>query len=194
MIPEEENKEQNNTTTENSGEEMAESPEKKAEQPEAHIENAPDNDTEGFEKLKAELTEAKEKYLRLYSEFDNYKKRVNKERVDLIKSAGADIIIALLPVLDDFDRALKSIESSADVEALKEGINLIAGKLRASLQQKGLKEMETIGQVFDTDLHDALTNAPAPSEEMKGKVIDEVQKGYFLNDKVIRHAKVIIGQ
>jgi molecular chaperone GrpE len=190
MKPEEENEnqeEQNNTTTENEGKEQA--GEDTAPEANDNIEEA-DNRTD---QLKAELAEAKEKYLRMYSEFDNYKKRVNKERIELIKSAGADIIASLLPVLDDFERALKSFDNTTDVDALKEGISLISVKLKTTLQQKGLKEMESIGQAFDTDLHDALSNAPA-SEDMKGKIVEEVQKGYYLNDKVIRHAKVIIGQ
>jgi molecular chaperone GrpE len=146
-----------------------------------------------LEALKAELVETKDKMLRLYSDFDNYKKRTSKERMELIKSAGIEIIMSLLPVLDDFDRGMKSLANTVDVEAVKEGMALIHNKLKAILEQKGLKEMISVGEVFDTDLHDAITNIPAPTEDMKGKVIDDVQQGYYLADKVIRHAKVIVG-
>ncbi|WP_394366859.1 nucleotide exchange factor GrpE [Arcticibacter tournemirensis] len=145
------------------------------------------------EKLRADLSEANDKYLRLYAEFDNFKRRTTKERIDLLQTAGKDVLQSLLPVLDDFERALKSMESASDVAAVKEGINLVHSKLKNILVQKGLKEMESIGSAFDADLHEAITNIPAPSDEMKGKVIDEVEKGYFLNDKVIRFAKVVVG-
>lgn len=145
------------------------------------------------EKLKAELTEANNKYLRLYAEFDNYKRRTNKERMDLLQTAGKDVLVSLLPVVDDFDRALKSMESATDVNAVKEGIILVQNKLKSILSQKGLKEMESVGTVFDAEIHEAITNIPAPSDELKGKVIDEIEKGYYLNDKVIRFAKVVVG-
>ena len=177
------NTEENKVTQEEPG---SESPETS--------ENAGQKNEDELSKLKAEVADARDKYLRVYSDFDNYRKRVSKERIDLIKSAGSEIIITMLPILDDFERARKSIETTNDLSAVKEGVELIYNKLKTTLEQKGLKEMETQGTVFDTDLHDALTNAPAPSEDMKGKVLDEVQKGYFLNDKVIRHAKVVIGQ
>lgn len=145
------------------------------------------------EKLRADLSEANDKYLRLYAEFDNFKRRTTKERIDLLQTAGRDVLQSLLPVLDDFERALKSMESASDVASVKEGINLVHSKFKNILTQKGLKEMESIGSVFDADLHEAITNIPAPSDEMKGKVIDEVEKGYFLNEKVIRFAKVVVG-
>ncbi|MFD2164071.1 nucleotide exchange factor GrpE [Paradesertivirga mongoliensis] len=145
------------------------------------------------EKLKAELAEANNKYLRLYAEFDNYKRRTNKERIDLLQTAGKDVLVSLLPVVDDFDRALKSMETATDVSAVKEGIVLVQNKLKSILTQKGLKEMESVGTVFDADIHEAITNIPAPSDDLKGKVIDEVEKGYYLNDKVIRFAKVVVG-
>ncbi len=144
-------------------------------------------------KLQGELAEAKDKFLRLYSDFDNYKKRVARDRQDLIKSAGTELISAILPVLDDFERANKALEQTEDIETLKEGLSLIYIKLKTMMEQKGLKEMETVGQSFNTDLHDAITQAPAQSDDMRGKVIDEVQKGYYLNEKVIRHAKVVVG-
>ena len=146
------------------------------------------------EKLQAETAELKDKLLRLYSEFENYKKRTFRERIELSKMAGVEVILALLPVLDDFERAMKSINTDAQsTDAVKEGINLIYTKFKTLLQQRGLEEMKSTGTVFDSDLHDAVTNAPAPSEEMKGKVVEELEKGYYLNGKVIRHAKVIVG-
>ncbi|HEY0898776.1 MAG TPA: nucleotide exchange factor GrpE [Sphingobacteriaceae bacterium] len=143
--------------------------------------------------LKAELAEANDKYLRLYAEFDNYKRRTNKERVELLQTAGKDVIVDLLPVLDDFERAAKSMETATDVLAVKEGVSLVQNKLKNILSNKGLKEMDSIGTPFDADIHEAITNIPAPSEEMKGKVIDQVEKGYYLNEKVIRFAKVVVG-
>ena len=145
------------------------------------------------EKLKAEIAEAKDKYVRLYAEFDNFKRRTSKERIDLLQSAGKDIIVELLPVLDDFERASKAMESATEVEPVKEGVSLIYNKLKNTLQQKGLKEMVSAGTGFDPDLHEAITNIPAPSDDLKGKVVDELEKGYYLNDKVIRFAKVVVG-
>lgn len=145
------------------------------------------------EKLRAELSEANDKYLRLYAEFDNYKRRTTRERVELLQTAGKEVIVSLLPTIDDFERALKSMETATDVAAVKEGVNLVHNKLKNTLIQKGLKEMEAKGGVFDAEIHEAITNIPAPSEDLKGKVIDEVEKGYYLNDKVIRFAKVIVG-
>ena len=155
-------------------------------------ENAGEDDV--VSKLQAELAESKDKFLRLYSDFENYKKRVARDRIELISSAGVELISAILPILDDFERATKSLEQTEGIEVLKEGLNLIFIKLKTMLEQKGLKPMDTIGQPFNTDLHDAITQAPAPTEDTKGKVIDEIQKGYYLNDKVIRHAKVVVGQ
>lgn len=150
------------------------------------------NDSE-LEKLKAEAKEATDKYVRLYAEFDNFKRRTSKERIELLQTAGKDVIVSLLPVIDDFERALKSMETATDVGAVKEGIVLVSNKLKNILQQKGLKSMDAKGQVFDADIHEAITNIPAPADELKGKVIDEVEKGYYLNDKVIRFAKVVVG-
>lgn len=160
-------------------------------------ENIPANDVQDQsteeDKLKNELAEANNKYLRLYAEFDNYKRRTNKERMDLLQTAGKDVLVSLLPVVDDFERALKSMETASDVSAVKEGIVLVQNKLKSILTQKGLKEMESVGTVFDAEIHEAITNIPAPSDDLKGKVIDEVEKGYYLNDKVIRFAKVVVG-
>jgi len=144
-------------------------------------------------KLIAEATEWQNKYLRLYAEFDNFKRRTSKERLELLQIAGKDVITDLLTVLDDFERAQKSIETKTDVNAVKEGVTLVQHKLKGILNQKGLKEMESIGKDFDADLHEGITNIPAPTTNLKGKVIDELEKGYLLNDKVIRFAKVIIG-
>lgn len=146
------------------------------------------------EKLKKELAELNDKYLRLYSEFDNFRRRTTKERVELLQSAGKEMIVALLPILDDFERAERSMKDSKDIEAVKEGINLVHHKLKNLLIQKGLKPIEAIGNAFDVDFHEAITNIPAPSEDLKGKVVDEMEKGYLLNEKVIRFAKVVVGE
>ena len=145
------------------------------------------------EKLQQEVAALNDKYLRLFAEFDNYKRRTQKERAELLQTAGKDVIISMLPVLDDFDRANKAIDSATDINPIREGIALVHHKLKSVLGQKGLKEMESISIPFDTDLHEAITKIPAPNEEMKGKVIDELEKGYTLNDKVIRFAKVVVG-
>lgn len=145
------------------------------------------------DRLKAEAAEWNNKYLRLYAEFDNYKRRTTKERLELFQTAGKDVILSLLPVLDDFERALRSIENAAEVDSVKEGIILVQQKLKNILAAKGLKEMEAKGVVFDPDLHEAITNIPAPADDLKGKNIDELEKGYYLNDKVIRFAKVVVG-
>ncbi|MES2875602.1 MAG: nucleotide exchange factor GrpE [Bacteroidota bacterium] len=145
------------------------------------------------EKLKAEVAEWQNKHLRLYAEFDNFKRRTSKERLELLQIAGKDVIVDLLPVLDDFERAQKSMETATDIEAVKEGVKLVHHKLKNTLANKGLKEMDAKGKDFDADVHEGITNIPAPSSDLKGKVIDELEKGYYLNDKVIRFAKVIIG-
>jgi len=143
--------------------------------------------------LTAELAVANDKYLRLYAEFENYKRRISKERIELIQTAGKEIIASLLPVIDDFDRALKAIETASEVGPVKEGVSLVGQKLKNILSKQGLKEMESIGKPFDAELQEAITNIPAPSDDLKGKVIDEVEKGYFLHGKVLRHAKVVVG-
>jgi molecular chaperone GrpE len=143
-------------------------------------------------KLEKEIAELKDHHLRQYADFENYKRRSMKERVEMIKSAGSDIISSLLPVLDDFDRALKAMTSDVDASN-REGIILIQQKLMATLEQRGLKPMESIGKEFDVELHEAITKIPTEDENMKDKVIDEVEKGYWLNEKVIRYAKVVVG-
>lgn len=145
------------------------------------------------DKLKDEVASLNDKYIRLYAEFDNYKRRTTKERIDLLQTAGKDVIVSLLSVLDDFERAAKAMENAQEIEPVKEGVNLVHHKLKSLLTQKGLKEMESKGQPFDAEIHEAITNIPAPSDDLKGKVIDEVEKGYYLNDKVIRFAKVVVG-
>lgn len=140
-----------------------------------------------------EIAELKDKYLRLYADFENFRRRTAKEKGELRATASEDLMVALLPVVDDFERALKSIETTTNVATLQEGVSLIQSKLAKTLEGKGLKPMQAQGQTFDADLHESVTQFPAPSEDLKGKVIDEIEKGYYLNDKVIRFAKVIIG-
>jgi molecular chaperone GrpE len=144
------------------------------------------------ERLQKELGEMKDKYLRIFAEFDNYRKRTIKERQEIIKLAAKDSLGAMLPAVDDFSRAIRLASDSE--EKIPEGIILIYNKLFKALEQQGIKEMETTGQDFDPELHEALTKIPAPSEELKGKVIDTIEKGYYLNDKIIRYAKVVIGE
>ena len=156
--------------------------------------NEPVAEESAEEKLKGDLQESKDKYLRLVAEFENYKRRSSKERLELIQTAGREVIMSMLEVVDDADRAQKQLETTEDVKIIKEGIALVFNKLRTSLQAKGLKSMETIGKDFDVDLHEAITEIPVPEEKMKGKVVDEVVKGYYLNDKIIRHAKVVVGK
>lgn len=135
-----------------------------------------------------------DKYLRLYSEFDNYRKRTNKEKLDLIATASAGVLKDMTSILDDFDRAIANNDLVTDIDAVKAGFQLIHTKLKTSLEAKGLKQMEAKGKPFDPELHEAIANIPAPSKDLKGKVVDDVEKGYYLNDKVIRYAKVVVGQ
>jgi molecular chaperone GrpE len=146
------------------------------------------------ESLKQQLQEANDKFLRLFAEFDNYKRRTMKEKSEILQTAGKDVILALLPVVDDFERARRASESIQDIDSYKEGIDLIYQKFNSILQAKGLKPIDSIGSDFNVDLHEAITNVPAPSEDMKGKVIDETEKGYMLNGHVIRFAKVVVGE
>jgi len=156
-------------------------------------ENASEADSV-IEKLQKELEEQKDKYLRLFAEFDNFKRRSAKERIELSQTAGKEVIKDLLDVVDDSERAEKQIQASADIAHIKEGIQLVFNKLRNVLQSKGLKAMESVHTDFDVEKHEAITEIPAPTEELKGKVLDEVQKGYYLNDKIIRFAKVVVGK
>ena len=140
------------------------------------------------------LAELQDRYLRLSAEYDNFRKRTLKEKIDLQKSANENLLNALLPVADDFDRALQSVDEAKEIKAVKEGLDLIYGKFNGFLAQQGIKEIEAANKAFDTDLHEAITKIPAPSKKLKGKVVDVVQKGYFLNEKVLRFAKVVIGE
>ncbi len=168
-----------------------------AEQVENSPENAPVVENEPLSELdqaKADLAEQKDKYLRLMAEFDNYKRRTAKERMDLVQTAGKDVIVSLLDVLDDCDRAEKQLGISDDIAVQKEGIQLVFNKIRSTMQAKGLTAMESIGKDFDAELHEAITEVPVPDDKQKGKVIDEVTKGYLLNEKIIRFAKVVVGK
>ncbi len=143
--------------------------------------------------LREELAKEKDKFLRLFAEFENYKKRTSKERVELFRTAGQEVIMALLPVLDDFERALKELSKSDDNDLFK-GVELIRGKFRETLNSKGLQEVEAnVGDVFDAEVHDAITQIPAPNKKLKGKIIDVIEKGFKLGDKIIRHPKVVVG-
>lgn len=144
--------------------------------------------------LEAKLAELQDKYLRVSAEYDNYRKRTLKEKVELLKTAGEESLTRILPVIDDFERALSSMDTAKEIDPVKEGIRLIYSKFKDTLSQQGLKEIESLNMEFNTDLHEAITKIPAPSEELKNKVLDVVQKGYYLNDKVIRFAKVVIGE
>ncbi|MEO1485061.1 MAG: nucleotide exchange factor GrpE [Bacteroidota bacterium] len=145
------------------------------------------------EVLQEELAKEKDKFLRLFAEFENFKKRTSKERFELYKTAGQEVITALLPVLDDFDRALKELSKSEDTEMFK-GVELIDAKLRETLKSKGLEQIEVAaGDTFDAEVHDAITQIPAPDKKMKGKIIDVIEKGFKLGERIIRHPKVVVG-
>jgi len=156
--------------------------------------NEPVSEESEMEKLQADLQEQKDKYIRLMAEFDNFRRRTAKERLELIQTAGKDVIVSLLDVLDDCDRAEKQIQATEDVNQIKEGVMLVFNKMRATMQSKGVKEMKSTHEEFDVEKHEAITEIPAPNDELKGKVMDEVQKGYYLNDKLIRFAKVVVGK
>jgi molecular chaperone GrpE len=173
-VPENANELMDETQDINSAGETIETPVEEIEQ------QAVNNELTAEEKLKAELKDANDKYLRLYAEFDNFRRRTTKERMELLQTAGKEVIVSMLPVLDDFERALKAMETATDVIPVKEGVALVQNKLKHILTAKGLKEMGTKGQPFDAEVHE-------------GKVVDELEKGYFLNDKVIRFAKVVVG-
>ena len=183
-----ESTEQTNQETANAAEQVADLNSDSAKQ-----EGKNDTAESSVDVIKQELAVANDKYIRLYSEFDNFRRRTAKEKLDLINNAGADFFTIILPVMDDFERALKSMNEASDVESLKQGVDLIYNKLKSTVTAKGLKPMESIGTVFDADIHEAITQIPSPSDDMKGKVVDEVEKGYYLNEKVIRFAKVVVG-
>jgi len=167
-----------------------------------HKEHAADKKKKGkkdkheveIEELSAKLDDIKDKHLRLQAEFDNFRKRTLREKADLIKSGGETVLVNILPVVDDFERALGTMKDVPDEDAGKQGTLLIYNKFKEFLKQNNIKEIEALNQVFDVDLHEAITKIPAPNEELKGKVVDVIQKGYCLNEKVIRFAKVVIGE
>ncbi|GET19838.1 nucleotide exchange factor GrpE [Prolixibacter denitrificans] len=153
-----------------------------------------DKDADKVAELEKQVEAMNDKYLRLSAEFDNYRRRTLKEKMELTKTAGESILVNILPVIDDFERAISSMEQGLESAAVKDGVELIYGKFKEFLNQNGVKEIEANGTEFDTDLHEALTKIPAPSDDLKGKVVDVIQKGYVLNDKVIRFAKVVVGE
>ena len=158
------------------------------------IEKEKKSENDKLEKLQNELDELKDKYLRLYSEFENFRRRTAKEKLELMQTANEDLMLSLLPGVDDFERAANAFLNESDIKAVKEGIILIAKKFQNTLKLQGLQAMDTkVGVTFDADLHDALTQIPAPKKKLKGKVIDTIEKGYYLGDKVIRHARVVTG-
>lgn len=157
-------------------------------------EQVSDRTEEKEEDINVKLAELQDKYLRLSAEFDNYRKRTLKERIELTKSAGENILVSLLPLMDDFERAVSLIETTSDCKAMEEGIKLIYGKMKDFLKQNGVKEIDALDKDFDTDLHEAVTKIPATEKKKKGKVVDVIQKGYYLNDKIIRYAKVVVGE
>jgi len=146
------------------------------------------------EKLRQEVQDLKDKYLRQAAEFDNFRRRTAKEKLEQIQTAGKDVIVSLLDVLDDCDRAEKTLETQEDNPAIREGVQLVFAKLRNTLTAKGLKPMQAIGTEFNPEFHEAITEIPAPTPDLQGKVVDEVTKGYYLNDKIIRFAKVVVGK
>ena len=172
-----------------------------AENNENKAENSPETAPESQEaplseldQLKADLADQKDKYLRLMAEFENFRRRTAKERLDLIQTAGKDVIVSMLEVMDDCDRAEKQLNSTDDISLQKEGIQLVFNKVRSTLQSKGVTPMESLHKDFNVELHEAITEIPVTDNKQKGKVVDEITKGYFLNDKIIRFAKVVVGK
>lgn len=153
-----------------------------------------DKQADRIVELEQELGESKDKFLRLFAEFDNFKKRTAKERIDFRATASLDTLQAFLPVMDDFDRAKKVAEADGNDEVFSEGVTLVYQKLKSVLTSKGIKAMESTGETFDPELHEAITEIPAPSEEMKGKIIDTIEQGYYLNDKIVKYARVVVGK
>ena len=163
-------------------------------QEEALVENELDPTKKALEELQSKYDQLNDTYLRSLAEYDNYRKRSLREKADLIKTGGESVLVNVLTVVDDMERGLAATKDAQDIEAVKQGMNLIYNKLQSFLKQNGITAIETEGKAFDTDLHEAITTFPAPSEELRGKVVDCVQKGYYLHDKVIRFAKVIVGE
>jgi molecular chaperone GrpE len=179
---------------ENTEETTLENQQQTAEDQNQETSESPKSELSREEELEIQLAEAKDKHLRLFAEFDNYRKRTSKQQLDMIRNAGSEMIKTILPVLDDLDRAAELNEKTEDINVVKEGFKLIHHKFAAILERNGLKEIEAKGLEFNTDLHEAITNIPAPTQDMKGKVIDVVEKGYYLNDHVLRFSKVVVGQ
>jgi len=192
MSDKEKKQKEQEVSEEYTAEQIAEKEELKEKHKTEHKKSEKEKLEDTINDLGVKLEETNDKYLRLYSDFDNYRKRTAKERIDLCKNASEDIIVSLLPVLDDFERALKAIESNDANNISREGIDLIYNKLLNILSQKGLKAMESVGNAFDSELHEAIAQIPVQEDENKGKVFEEVQKGYYLYDKVIRYAKVVV--
>ncbi len=178
------------------------STEDKTEEKETTIENNDQQTTEAnvdesskkLQEIQVKYDELNEKYIRLFSEFDNFRRRTTKERADLLRSAGDDVLKEMLPVLDDFDRAKKAMHASENITSAKEGFDLIHNKFTDALKKKGIEEMQCIGVEFNPDLHEAITEVPAPSEDMKGKIMDVIEKGFYINGKILKYAKVIVGK
>jgi len=194
-IPEKDEKEINSKEQSSEQEDNSADIENEESKNEAEAKKDSDSNQDNSAKITAELSEMKDKYLRLYAEFDNYRKRTLREREDMIKTAAQDTIKSIIPTLDDFERAIKASKAEAENNStIFEGVVLIQEKLLRTLEQQGLKAMESDGQPFNPDMHEALTKVPVPNEELKGKVIETIEKGYYLKDKIIRYAKVVVGQ
>ncbi|WP_163708470.1 nucleotide exchange factor GrpE [Mangrovibacterium lignilyticum] len=175
--------------------EQKEAPEKTAKHEDKHDKKSKkDKEKTQIEKLENEIAEMKDKHVRLQAEFDNFRKRTLKEKMELMKSGGESVLMNIIPVVDDFERALAAVSDVDEENPLKQGVTLIYTKFQEFLKQNGIKEIEAKEKDFDTDLHEAITKIPAPTDELKGKVVDVVQKGYLLHEKVIRFAKVVIGE
>ncbi len=157
-------------------------------------ENVETPEVDELTSLNEKLAESNDRYTRLVAEFDNYKKRTSKEKLELMQSAGKDVLVKLLPVLDDFDRSMSFMKDIPNDDSVKQGVELVNTKFRKTMEQLGLKEMDVIGKPFDPEFQEAITSIPAPTDDLKNKVIDVIEKGYFLNDSVIRFAKVVVGQ
>lgn len=205
MTSKKQNKEKQNTTEEQNAQPQETAVNNESVQPEkeevheetkSHKKGHPKKDAkdEAIEELNAKLADLSDKHLRLQAEFDNFRKRTIKEKAELIKSGGESVLMNILPVIDDFERALNSLKDVPETDAGKQGTQLIYNKFSEFLKQNNVKEIEAINQEFNVDLHEAITKIPAPAEELKGKVVAVVEKGYVLNDKVIRFAKVVIGE
>lgn len=194
MSKEVKNTQEQEEIKQNQAEEHMEEENKEELTDEKQVKNKKEDKDSRVEELGQKLSEINDKYLRLSAEFDNYRKRTLKEKMELTKSAGEQVLTKILPVMDNFERALKSMESASDVPALREGVELIYANFKDFLAQNGVKEMECLHTDFDPEVQEAVTKIPAPAEELKGKVVDCIQKGYTLNDKVIRFPKVVVGE